>query len=42
MGYIDDGNGNCTCPEGKEDNGSSCVEKTPDPEPTPNPEENNG
>lgn len=43
LGYIDDGNGNCTCPEGKEDNGEGCVEKTePEPEPEPTTPENNG
>lgn len=40
LGYIDDGNGNCICPKGTEDNGTNCVEQPHDPE--PNPEENNG
>lgn len=29
-GYVDDGSGNCTCPDGKIDNGETCVDKPDD------------
>lgn len=37
--FIDDGNGNCVCPEGKTEENGSCVEKEePSPEPNTDPE----